>query len=441
MGAIIKYCSSCEKGFAEKFRFCPNCANKLSIFEMKAVADGLVSNGSKALGEEIKDSLEENREVKKKAKKSEGKALTVMTGSSINENKTKAVKELIVRTVAPESNNVEFSADKSIAEIKKHIEEPADFVVTPVVSKNGYNGNNHNEVTSLDEDDYELTVIQEKGLKTRNSLLLGASVLVLAVTIGSLGYSLFNYLPLVAAIGNDEILLTFPDITPVDIEEEQPDKKANDKEDGGGGGSGKERKPPASQGQLPSQTRRKTPPPVPMETMENPGIAVVNQTEGDIKREQRDRTGLPSGLTGMISSGTGVGDGIGSGRGSGIGTGIGTGEGSGIGSGSGGGQGDDRGDGVGKGVKGPSTPLRIFDKPRAGYTDQARNNNVQGVVMLRVTFLSSGRIGSISTLKGLPHGLTAKAIEAARRIRFKPKMVNGTPRHVTKRIRYNFTIY
>lgn len=441
MGAIIKYCSSCEKGFAEKFRFCPNCASKLSIFEMKVVSDGLASNGSKALGEETKESLKENREAKKKAKKSERKAHAVLTGSSINENKTKAVKESIVKTVAPESNNAEFSADKGIAEIKKHIEESVDFAAPPVVSKNGYNGNN-NEVTSLDEDDYELTVIQEKGLKTRNSLLLGASVAVLALIIGSLGYSLFNYLPLVAAIGDDEIILTFPDITPVDIEEEQPDKKANDKEDGGGGGGGKERKTPASQGQLPSQTRKKTLPPVPMETMENPGIAVVNQTEGDIKRDQRDRTGLPSGLTGMISSGTGAGDGIGSGRGSGIGSGIGTGEGSGIGSGSGGSQGNSSGNRNGRGaVKGPSAPLRILDSPKAVYTDQARNNNVQGIVILRVTFLSSGRIGSISTLKGLPHGLTAKAIEAARRIRFKPKMVNGNPLNVTKRIRYNFTIY
>lgn len=441
MGTIIRYCSSCEKGFAENFRFCPNCANKLSIFEMKTVSDGLISNGSKVLEEEIKESLRENREAEKKTKKSERKAPPVMTGSSINKNKTKAVKESIVKTVVPESNNVKFSADKGIAEIKKHIEKSVDFIAPPVVSKKGYNGNN-NEVNSLDEDDYELTVIQEKGLKTRNSLLIGASVLVLAVIIGSLGYSLFNYLPLVAAIGDDEIILTFPDITPVDIEEEQPDKKANDKEGGGGGGGGKERKSPASQGQLPSQKRKKTTPPVPMETMENPGIAVVNQTEGDIKRDQRDRAGLPSGLTGMISSGTGAGDGIGSGRGGGVGSGIGTGEGSGIGTGSGGGRGNTRGSGVGRSaVKGPSAPLRILEKPRAGYTDQARNNNVQGVVMLRVTFLSSGRIGSISTLKGLPHGLTSKAIEAARRIRFKPKLVNGNPLNVTKRIRYNFTIY
>ena len=34
MGKIVKYCSSCDEGFAEKFGFCPNCAAPLQAFEM-----------------------------------------------------------------------------------------------------------------------------------------------------------------------------------------------------------------------------------------------------------------------------------------------------------------------------------------------------------------------------------------------------------------------
>ncbi len=34
MGKIVKFCSSCDEGFAEKFGFCPNCGQSLQAFEM-----------------------------------------------------------------------------------------------------------------------------------------------------------------------------------------------------------------------------------------------------------------------------------------------------------------------------------------------------------------------------------------------------------------------
>src|SRR5438067_7777555 len=37
MGKIVKYCSSCDEGFAEKFGFCPNCGTALQTFEMNRV--------------------------------------------------------------------------------------------------------------------------------------------------------------------------------------------------------------------------------------------------------------------------------------------------------------------------------------------------------------------------------------------------------------------
>ncbi len=37
MGQIIKYCISCDAGFAERFTFCPNCATKLQALESKPV--------------------------------------------------------------------------------------------------------------------------------------------------------------------------------------------------------------------------------------------------------------------------------------------------------------------------------------------------------------------------------------------------------------------
>jgi protein TonB len=85
--------------------------------------------------------------------------------------------------------------------------------------------------------------------------------------------------------------------------------------------------------------------------------------------------------------------------------------------------------------------IKILSKPRPGYTDAARQANIQGTVILRVTFLASGQVGGISAVKGLPNGLTEQAIAAAHRISFEPAKVNGQAQSVTKQIEYTFSIY
>ncbi|CAN5402303.1 hypothetical protein BH10ACI2_BH10ACI2_20930 [soil metagenome] len=85
--------------------------------------------------------------------------------------------------------------------------------------------------------------------------------------------------------------------------------------------------------------------------------------------------------------------------------------------------------------------LRIISKPRPAYTPEARENNVQGTVVLRVTFLASGQIGDVQTISGLPSGLTDEAVTAARRIIFEPAELGGRPVAVTKQIEYSFSIY
>jgi len=69
--------------------------------------------------------------------------------------------------------------------------------------------------------------------------------------------------------------------------------------------------------------------------------------------------------------------------------------------------------------------LRIIDKPDAGYTDEARRNNVRGQVVLRVLFGGTGQVNQISVVKGLPSGLTERAIAAARLIKFEPAELDG----------------
>jgi TonB family protein len=152
-----------------------------------------------------------------------------------------------------------------------------------------------------------------------------------------------------------------------------------------------------------------------------------------------------------MGGGRGLGSGIGSGIGGGNGTGYGNGTGSGIGNGRGNGIGNGVGDGVGGDpppvVKKPepvavvSEPLKILSQPRPGYTEEARKNNVQGTVRLRVTFSASGQITGVSTLSGLPYGLTEKAIAAARQMTFVPKKENGRPVSVSRPVEFRFTMY
>jgi len=94
-----------------------------------------------------------------------------------------------------------------------------------------------------------------------------------------------------------------------------------------------------------------------------------------------------------------------------------------------------------KAPRGVTAPLLVTFQPKAAYTDEARENNVQGSVRLKITLLASGRVGSIIPVTELPYGLTERAIAAARQIRFEPKTVNGVPVSVVITREYTFTIY
>lgn len=89
----------------------------------------------------------------------------------------------------------------------------------------------------------------------------------------------------------------------------------------------------------------------------------------------------------------------------------------------------------------PNQGIIIRGKPRASYTELARTRNVQGSVMLRVTFLANGGVGSISVVKALEAGLTEQAISAASRISFIPARHQGLPVTVSKQVEYSFSIY
>jgi TonB family protein len=83
--------------------------------------------------------------------------------------------------------------------------------------------------------------------------------------------------------------------------------------------------------------------------------------------------------------------------------------------------------------------LLYTERPR--YTEEARQNKIQGTVVLSVDFTADGRITNIRVVRSLPDGLTEKAIEAARKIRFNPAVKNGVPVTVRTNMEFSFNLY
>jgi TonB family protein len=228
----------------------------------------------------------------------------------------------------------------------------------------------------------------------------------------------------------------------------------------GGGGGGRQEQAPASAGKLPT-AQLEVPPivtPNPKPPPTNPHLPTPVTMQVDpalIKPDPRDIPyGLPNSTATVPSSGPGRGGGMGEGSGGGMGVGEGTGLGPGRGGNTGGGDRNDGGGGPGGGGGGRDVdytrPFRqnevgrkalITFKPEPGFTEEARKNNVTGVVRLRAVLHASGSIQSISVVKGLPDGLTEKAISAARQIRFTPAEKDGRTVSQYVVLEYNFNIY
>ena len=440
MGKIVKYCSSCEEGFAEKFGFCPNCGSSLEAFEMNPLGGKLDSVPTEP-----------------------GQTAETAAINEINQPEP-VVYELPQEEAA---KTVAFSNDDEILEIDVEgnndpVEEPEITATASAPAVEAFSNQYQyqsfrNQDTAGDEEDYHLTVIEEKNAGQRNVLLLGSTVLILTVAFSMVVYSLFAKNLDLAAIDTNDLPVYVIDDTVMEVEE--PEKPKNDDDAGGGGGGGRNEPQETSKGRLADQMPE---PPLitPTKTIiqrDNPELVQKATTVGTQTFKQTEEPyGNPNSRSTFASDGQGTGGGQGSGVGTGQGSGRGTGAGSGTGSGFGSGFGDGTGDGTGSGRRGsgaepkppapppaagPSKPLQITFKPKPRYTDAARQNNIQGAVIVRVTFLASGQIGSVTPVSGLGYGLTEQAIAAAKQMRFEPQLKNGVPQTVTKPVQFNFTIY
>jgi len=72
-------------------------------------------------------------------------------------------------------------------------------------------------------------------------------------------------------------------------------------------------------------------------------------------------------------------------------------------------------------------PAEILSKPVPSYTEEARNQKIEGEVLLEVVFEASGKLRVLRVVRGLGHGLDDAAVRAAEQIHFKPALKDGQP--------------
>src|SRR2546423_9715625 len=80
----------------------------------------------------------------------------------------------------------------------------------------------------------------------------------------------------------------------------------------------------------------------------------------------------------------------------------------------------------------------VTKKPEPAYTAAAERNGIEGIVVIRCVFASNGQVMHIHVVSGLPDGLNESAIEAAKRIRFKPAIKDGHPVSMWMELQYHF---
>jgi len=83
-------------------------------------------------------------------------------------------------------------------------------------------------------------------------------------------------------------------------------------------------------------------------------------------------------------------------------------------------------------------PITLLYKEMLEYTEIARINRLKGPIVLSALFMANGALSGIKVVRGLPDGLTRRAINVMKRVRFTPASLNGDPVSVRGNIEFDF---
>jgi len=74
------------------------------------------------------------------------------------------------------------------------------------------------------------------------------------------------------------------------------------------------------------------------------------------------------------------------------------------------------------------TQMAFMKEPlQVPYTTEAKQNKVEGKLVLLLVVCNSGHVSDVSIDKPLPFGLNERAIEALRKVRFQPALLGTQP--------------
>src|SRR5215831_7492123 len=79
----------------------------------------------------------------------------------------------------------------------------------------------------------------------------------------------------------------------------------------------------------------------------------------------------------------------------------------------------------------------VIEKPEPSYTATAKQHELTGTVILNTIFAANGQVTDITVVRGLPDGLTEAAVAAAKRVKFKPALINGRTVSMYMQLQYN----
>lgn len=223
------------------------------------------------------------------------------------------------------------------------------------------------------------------------------------------------------------------DVVPLDIAPFLPKTPRLTAPAGGGGGGGEHSITPPTKGRIPEIAKQQIIPPQTL-TVDHPKIPItptVVMPQMKLPDANVPNIGIPSAPAVTLSGGPGS-NGIGSGKSGGLGIGSGAGVGPGSEGGTGGGPRH-----PGGGISSP----KVISAVDPEFSDEARRQKYQGVVVLSLIVDAQGNPQRIRVIRPLGLGLDEKAVEAVRQYKFRPAMEGGRPVPVEIDIEVNFQLF
>ena len=86
-----------------------------------------------------------------------------------------------------------------------------------------------------------------------------------------------------------------------------------------------------------------------------------------------------------------------------------------------------------------SRKARITYQPSPHLTEEARANLVRGPVVVSAVLCRSGKVTDIQVIKGVPFGVSERAVEATRHIKFRPAEKDGQAVSQAIHVEYRFS--